>query len=177
MRSLVTTIVLSVAILAGFVFTLGTVSWGSDGASRELLEKLIAPFQYFSFTSTAIVLAGLTAFLVSLLLFETRDRGTRRRAHAKSWGHALGVAFFLNVLIAAGLIVLVVFFVRSVADPEPSTVGTIFGAIVLEIVIGTAVAVVLAFLPKKRLIYFTTLSVHVAEVLCVGAILFFGTLA
>jgi len=179
MRSTFSTVLFCVAAVSIYLFATGATyppwRWGET----EFLERILAPFQVFSFFSGALVLTGVAAFLLSLICFECEDKYVSDATAKRSWSTAGEVAFVLNVGLVGALLGILWFRMPAAnamgSASDGQEFGMLFGTGLLEAVLGTVLAVVLFFLAKRRALYFSLLVAHVAEVITLGTIFFFGT--
>ena len=178
MRVFLSTFFFVVAITCCYLFATGATYPPWEWGRTEFLERVLAPFQVFSFVSGLLVLTAVVAFLLSLLCFECEGKTVADQCSRRSWGVALEIAFLLNVLIVGGVLTLLWFLAQSGASGPPAgthTLGSLFTAGLLEVVLGTFLAAVLFFLGKSRALYYSILTAHVAELILLGAIFLMGS--
>ena len=176
MRDTASTFFILLSLACGYLFATGATYAPWQWAEPAFLERVLAPFQVFSFFSGVLILAAVLSFLFALLCFECVDRSPVA-AFRRSWGQALEITFLVNVVLVGGLLFLLWF----LADPSfgsstaPRTMGALFAASILEVTLGTVLAVLLFFFKKTKVLYFSTLVTHVTEVVVLGLVFALGT--
>jgi hypothetical protein len=178
MRVLLSTFFFVVAIACCYLFATGAKNPPWEWSQADFLERVLAPFQVFSLFSGLLVLTAVIAFLLSLLCFECKGKNIANPSSRRSWGVALEIAFLLNVFLVAAVLGLLWLLVKPDSPGTPAameTMGSLFAAVLLEVVLGTILAVVLFFLGKFRALYYSTLTAHIAELIVLGTIFLSGS--
>ena len=174
MRTAFFTLFLICGAFCIYLFAIGATYPPWEWNSPAFLERFLAPFQYFSFVSGLLVVAGLLAFLLSLLCFESRDNAKQEGLARKTWGRAMEISFLLNTVLVAGLLALTTLLTLNPSEAL-GDVGTLFVAVLVELGLGTFLAILLVFYRRGTRLYLSTLTLHLLEVVAVSAVFVFGS--
>ena len=169
-------------LMSGILFGLGAVLLHpfSGGAfigtahaspARTPWESALDPFWKLTPLGGAVLFAGVGCVVLAVaVLFGSRGAsgrqppaGHERRKDAApgAWGRLLQVAFLLNVLLAAVLILAVS--IASRRSAPDGTVGHIFLLACLVAGLGSILALTLILVRKRRLVFAATLALHLVE--------------
>ena len=173
MRDILTPCLTATAILCVYLFACGIAV--SDGEGLDVVtDRAAAPFREMTPLSAAVLGTAIIALTLALVL--PRDFSTPRSRDA--WARILQLALLLDIALVGGVIFLLMLpqlgWYPSFA-PSPPALGALYLAGMLEAAVGTVIVLVLCFFEKSRLIFASTVLVHVAELGLLGWIFFLGT--
>ena len=174
MRDILTPCLTAIAILCVYLFACGIVV---DGEGLEAVpDRAAAPFRDMTPLSAGVL--GTAIIALTLALVVPGEFSTPRSRDA--WARILQVALLLDIALVGGVLVLLMLpqlgWYPSFAPSAPA-LGALYLAGMLEAAVGTVLILVLCFFDKSRLIFASTVLVHVAELGLLGWIFFLGTRA
>ena len=166
MRWIVSTLLLTLGVaslcyLSGGALVRKSASFAVDDGWGSALN----PLWNISHIGGLVLNFGVAAIVFGAgVHFWRRDREPARGGarHSNGWSPAIQVAFTLNVLVTAVLILCLTLAMRESASL--ATIGSLYLWVFVTALVGASLAFALIWLKKSRMLYASALTFHLVEV-------------